>query len=142
MAKPRDYKAEYARRRASGSARGLTPSEARGHKNEPVERRARRARIRAEYGISPERLSRLRRAARAHIRGALSAAGTQGPINEDTVDLGIRQMSAAILAEIPGMSADALKNLAHKSYEDLIIVYPELKDGPDRNPFWYHPGGN
>jgi hypothetical protein len=136
--KARDYKAEYARRVASARAAGKSMREARGHAREPQERKERRARAYREHGVSPERLSRLRRAAKAHMLAAL--AGGKGPVNEATVDRGVKMMNGEMLALIPQLPPDHLRGLAGLSYAALILEYPDLENDDERNPFWYHPG--
>ena len=134
--KARDYKAEYARRKASGIAAGKTLRQARGHAREPEERKARRARAYREHGVSPERLSRLRRAAKAHMLAAL--AGGKGPVNEAAVDRGVKMMTGEMLGVVIQMSPDQLRGFAGLSYQSLILEYPDLEKDEERNPFWYH----
>lgn len=137
--KARNYKAEYARRKASGQRRGQTLREARGHKNESVERKERRQRTREVYGVSPERLSRLRKAAEAHILAGLAASGTKGPSNRAAIQKGVRLLSGEMLQEFVQQAAPAdFKRLASMSYQALILEYPELENDDERNPFWYH----
>ncbi len=86
--------------------------------------------------MSPERLSRLRRAAKAHMLAAL--AGGKGPVNEATVDRGLKMMPGEMLPVVIEMSPDQLRGYAGLSYQSLILDYPELENDEERNPFWYH----
>lgn len=139
--KARDYKAEYARRVANATARGKTRAQARGHANEPVERRERRQRIRAQYGVSPERLSRLRRAAAEHVETQLRAAGTvrPGSPDRDRIDSGMRRLSGEALIAAGQLDAQEIKARAGYSYQMLILEFPEYENDDEINPFWYNP---
>lgn len=137
-AKPRDFKAEYARRKRNALAKGKTMQEARGHKNESAERKARRARVRAEHGISVERLSKLRRQARDRVVAGLGTAGTKNPVNVVTIDKGMRLLNRDQLNHVRALSTKEVQRRAFMSYEDLIDEYPEYENDDEINPFWYH----
>lgn len=145
----RDYAAEYRRRLAStarklGKPRSrLTPAErqaARGHKAEATEKRTRRERVKRQYGVTPERLARLRREARDHIVASLEISRTRGPVNPETIRRSVGGIGAKGLETLIELPADAIFAMAHRSYDDLIDEYPELENPDERNPTWYHPG--
>jgi hypothetical protein len=134
--KARDYKAEYARRKASGIRRGQSLAEARGHKNEPAERRRRREHYRERFGASPERMSKLRREALAKLNAVHAGSRRTNP---DAIAAGVRLMTAEMIQEfvLPASPSD-IRGLAALSYQALILDYPELENDDERNPFWYH----
>ena len=136
--KARDYAAEYARRKASGLRRGKTVAEARGHRNESTEKKARRERIKRQFGTTPERLARLRRETIAHMTGAL-AVGSKGRVNIETIRAGVRMMTAELMQEfVLAANSGQLRSVAAMNYQQLILEYPELENDDERNPFWYH----
>lgn len=138
--RPRDYKTEYARRKAGGIARGKTLREARGHAREPEERRERRARTYAVHGVSPERLARARKAFVAHMAQTLGAATTRNRVDRQVLTKHARLLPVDVIEEvILKANAAQLQVLAGKTYDTLILEYPELQNDDKRNPIWYAP---
>lgn len=113
---------------------------ARGHRREAVEKKERRERIKREFGVSPERLVKLRRAARAHMRSELGGKGYAPPRGPDfdEVDATIGELPGPMLAEMLAMSESEIRALARLSYEEILLVYPDAENPGLRNPFWYH----
>lgn len=138
--RPRDYAAEYARRKAKGQREGKTLREARGHAREPEERKARRARAYAVHGVSPERLAKIRRAFVEHMVRTLGAATTHNRVDRDVITKHARLLPVDVIEEVVlNANAAQLQELAGKSYETLILEYPELENDDERNPLWYAP---
>lgn len=127
----RDYAAEYARRKARGLRLGKTTAEARGHKNESAEKKQRRQRIRAKYGVSPERLSRLRKETTAHILGILSS-GTKGRVDADAVAKRVGRMSQPMMDYM--QTLDRPRYFAF-SYDDIDFDPGDFDD--DDRPNFY-----
>lgn len=140
-AKPRsEWSAAYRRRIEAAEAKGKTRAEARGHRDERAEKRRRRQEYHAEFGAGPEKMARLRRLARQHMRDAYGT-GSKGRVDFDTIDKGVRMMTAEVIEDfVLNANGDQLRDLARLSYEALILQYPELENDAERNPFWYHPG--
>jgi hypothetical protein len=139
----------YRERIAREMARGKTRAEARGHKNERAEKARRAEATRRQYGVSPDTLRRLRRQAAEHIENALRRAGTKGPVNRDTIEKGLRGLTADGLrgllgrgtgeeAEPEAISPGEIKRLSGYTYAQLIEDYPEYENDDELNPFWYH----
>jgi hypothetical protein len=133
----RDYAAEY-KKRTAGARTVAERRKARGHAQESAEKKARRARIKEEYGVTPERLAKLRREAQAHIIAELDRVGTRHRINPETIKIGLRRLNAEALERIRLIPGEFLKGLASLQ----IGQFSPLRDSwdyydEDINPFWY-----
>ena len=135
----RDYKAEYARRVAKGTAAGRTRQEARGHHERErgqTEAGYRRERSILKYGATPAELTRLRRAAREHILAQLGAVGTRAPVYEPTVRKGLRMLHARSLETILQYTGRDFRSLGALDLNEVAVLLED--DELERNPFWYH----
>jgi hypothetical protein len=160
MARKRNYKAEYERRKAKGLAAGKTIQQSRGHK--PREHVERKERSLLKYGLPPEQLRQLRLRAARHIMAELKRTGTLGRINEKTITKGMRYLGVHGLDAILHAFGDTIKIQAMFQeghyIPDTTVFYETVTrhnafamldygttyaggdddDEIEYNPFWYH----
>lgn len=158
--KPRDYKAEYARR-VRGTKKG-SPERQRARGNRPAfaagmgESAYRNQRSRLKYGVSENIHRKLRAAAEYHILYELARVKTASSAKVETVRRGLKLLHAQTLREILNLTGHDLKYDASVQPDpdgdidgplrelatrmDYQITAQEVTDENRqfRNPFWYH----
>lgn len=137
MAKPRDYGAEYAQRKARGAARGLTGSAIRGHapkpgKTEAQERREREAAQKAALGklTTPERAA-IRRWTRnrAEANGIDADTAIEEMLEWTTIHGWDRFVTERAFIENLGMQGMSMAQIEYRSASGQGFPDPRL--------YWY-----